>query len=107
MEHARLRAIEALQALRIAQSTGSPVSIKAEPICNALQTVRDLLMVHGDEIDPMPEEMGRLAALQFLAHDLHTLILALEVTAVRAEALLKLHGADGSPKPGDDAGLEK
>ena len=66
-----------------------------ELTCNALQTVRDLLMIHGDEFGPLPE--GRIAALQFLAHDLPILILALEVTAVRAETLLKLHDGDWAP----------
>ena len=45
-----------------------------------------------------PEQRARVAALQFLAHDLPALMLALEVTAVRAATLLKLHGSDGDPE---------
>ena len=76
----------------MAQGTASPSSIKVELICNALQSIRDLLMIHGDVMEPVPADEKHLEALKFLAHDMPTLILALEVTAVRAEALLKLHG---------------
>jgi hypothetical protein len=98
LEHARLRAVEALRSLRLSQSSAAPSSLKVELTCNALQTVRDLLMIHGDEVGLLPE--GRTAALQFLALDLPTLILALEVTAVRAETLLRLHDGDGAPCSG-------
>jgi hypothetical protein len=89
LEHARLRAIEAFRTLRIAQGTASPSSIKVELLCNALQCMRDLLMIHGDVMEPAPVDKKHQEALEFLAHDMPTLILALEVTAVRAEALLK------------------
>jgi hypothetical protein len=98
LEHARLRAVEALGSLQLAQSTAAPSNLKVELTCNALQTVRDLLMIQGEELSPLPQ--GRTAALQFLAHDLPTLILALEVTAVRAETLLKLHDGDGAQGSG-------
>jgi hypothetical protein len=89
LEYARLRAVEAFRTLRSAQSTDSPSSIKVNLLCNALQSIRDLLMIHGDVMEPAPADEKHHEALKFLAHDMPTLILALEVTAVRAEALLK------------------
>ncbi len=94
LEHARLRAVGALETLRHAQTSAAPSSFRVELICNALQTVRDLLLIHGDELRPPRPSEGRVAVLRFLAHDLQTLILALEVTAVRAESLLKEHAPD-------------
>jgi hypothetical protein len=104
LEHARLRAIEALRILRLAQSSGAPDKLKVELICNALQTVRDLLMVYGDHFETTPEQKAAVEALQFLAHDMPALILALEVTNVRAEALLKLHGGTGALEGGGGTG---
>jgi hypothetical protein len=95
LEHARLRAIDAFRTLRIAQGTASPSSIKVELLCAALQSIRDLLMIHGDVMEPVPADEKHREALRFLAHDMPTLILALEVTAVRAEALLKAYGDIG------------
>ena len=100
LEHARLRAVEAFRILRLAQGTDSPSSIKVELLCNALQGIRDLLMIHGDVMEPVPTDEKHQEALKFLAHDMPILILALEVTAVRAEALLKAHGATGHSRPG-------
>jgi hypothetical protein len=90
LNHARIRAIEAFGALRHAQS-GKPDNLRVELICNALQAVRDLLMVYGDHFETTPEQKAGVAALEFLVHDMPTLILALEVTTVRAEGLLKSH----------------
>jgi hypothetical protein len=90
LNHARIRAVEAFGALRQAQSA-KPDNLRVELICNALQAVRDLLMVYGDHFETTPEQKAGVAALEFLAHDMPTLILALEVTTVRAEALLKSH----------------
>ncbi len=104
LEHARLRAIEAFRVLRLAQSSAAPENLKVELICNALQTVRDLLMVYGDHFETTPEQKAAVEALQFLAHDMPTLVLALEVTNVRAEALLKLHGEKGAPEEGSGTG---
>jgi hypothetical protein len=94
LEHARLRAVEALRTLRHAQTSATPSSFTVELVCNALQTVRDLLLIHGDELRTPPTSEGRVAVLQFLAHELQTLILALEFTAVRAESLLRVHGGE-------------
>ena len=99
LEHARLRAVEALRTLRVAQSTTPPSNFKVELICNALQTVRDVLLVYGDETGPLSPGNERLAVLRFLDHDLPVLILALEVTAVRSETLLRLHSVVDHPEP--------
>jgi hypothetical protein len=92
LDHARIRAVEAFSALRHGQSSAAPENLRVELICNALQAVRDLLIVYGDHFETTPEQKAGVAALQFLAHDMPTLILALEVTAVRAETLLKSQG---------------
>jgi hypothetical protein len=90
LNHARLRAVDAFTALREAQTAAGPGTFRVELICNALQAVRDLLVVYGDHFETTPEQKAGVAALEFLAHDIPTLILALEVTAVRAETLLKI-----------------
>jgi len=92
LEQARLRAVDAFRVLRLAQRTDSLSSIKVELLCAALQSIRDLLMINGDVMEPVPTDEKHQEALKFLAHDMPVLILALEVTAVRAEALLKAHG---------------
>ena len=99
LNHARVHAVEVFGALRLAQGA-KPDNLRVELLCNALQAVRDLLIVYGEHFDTTPEQKAQVAALQFLAHDMPTLILALEVTAVRAESLLKLQGKDGEPGSG-------
>jgi hypothetical protein len=96
LENLRLRTVEALRALGVAQHIAVPSELKVGPLCDALLAVRDLLQCHGDKHSLVPgehQEPNNLAVLRIFASEMHGLISALEIVSARSQAIVELNDA--------------
>jgi hypothetical protein len=106
LESLRARAVESLRVLHAARAVASPAELKVEPICNALNAVRDLLLAYGDSIAPVTHLDGRATTLRVFAEKLPELVTALEIVSSRSASILKLAAearADGQGADGHEA----